>query len=107
MDFNIRLQGFPLALLEQVAPSELGQVGTANATAKISGTPSNPLISYDLRLQNVSVKASREAQIPPIAVTSTGTFQGMVLKTNATASGGGMNLTAGGSVDVSGVPALI
>lgn len=106
LDFDIRLQGFPLALLEQVAPSDLGQVGTANATAKISGSPSNPLISYDLRLQNVSVKASREAQIPPIAVTSTGTFQGMVLKTNATASGGGMNLTAGGSVDVSGVPAL-
>ena len=106
LDFDVAVQGFPLAVLEQVAPSGLDQVGTANATAKISGTPDNPVVTYDLKLQNVSVKASREAQIPPISVASTGTFQGMVLKTNATASGGGMNLTAGGTVDISGVPAL-
>ena len=107
LDFDIRLQGFPLALLEQVAPSDLGQVGNCQRDRKdqwhAQQSASYPMT---LRLQNVSVKASREAQIPPIAVTSTGTFQGMVLKTNATASGGGMNLTAGGSVDVSGVPAL-
>ena len=106
LDFDVDVQGFPLALLEQVAPSGLEQVGTANATAKISGAPDSPVVTYDLRLQNVSVKASREAQIPPISVASTGSFQGNMLKTNATASGGGMNLTAGGTIDLSGVPAL-
>lgn len=104
--FDINVQGFPLSLLEEVAPGGLGQSGTINANAKISGTPSDPNVSYDLSVLNFSVAATREAQIPSIAIESSGTFASGQLKTSAKATGGGMNLTAGGTVDISGVPAL-
>lgn len=104
--FDVNVQGFPLSLLEEVAPAGLGQSGTINASAKISGSPSDPSVTYDLSVLNFSVTETRKAQIPSIGIVSSGTFASNLLKTTARATGGGMNLTAGGTVDVSGVPSL-
>jgi translocation and assembly module TamB len=106
LSFDVEVQGLPLSLLEAVAPGGLGQSGTVNASAKISGTASDPAVTYQLTAQNISVAATREAQIPSISIVSSGTFASNILKTTAKASGGGMDLAAGGTVNVGGVPAF-
>ncbi len=106
LSFDVDVRGLPLGPLETVAPTGLGQSGTVNAAARITGTPSDPQVSYNLAIADFSVAASRESQIPPIAIEASGTFASNVLKTSAKATGGGMNLTAGGTVNVAGTPTL-
>ncbi len=103
---TVAVNSFPLALFEQVAPTGLGQTGTIDADAKIDGTASNPSVSYDLRLQNVSVSATRSAQLPSIGIASNGTFENGILKTEVAASGDGLDLKAAGTVQVSDTPVL-
>ena len=106
LDFDVTVQSFPVTLLDNFAPTGLGQSGTINASAKITGSPSDPAVNYSATLANFSVAASREAQIPAIGVTANGAFASGNLTVNANATGGGMDLTAGGSVDVSGTPSF-
>ena len=103
---DVAVDGLPLSVLEAVGPGGLGQTGLMNATATISGTPSDPTVSYRMTIENFSVAASRAAQIPLVSLTSSGDFASNVLKATASTSGGGMDLKAGGSVDFTGAPAL-
>ncbi|MCR9134939.1 MAG: translocation/assembly module TamB domain-containing protein [Alphaproteobacteria bacterium] len=106
LSIDVNVQGFPLGSLEDVAPAGLGQAGTINANARITGSPSDPNVVYDLSVVNFSVAATREARIPSIGIDSSGTFASNQLKMNAKATGGGMSLTAGGSVNISNGPSL-
>lgn len=106
LSIDINVQGFPLASLEDVAPSGLGQAGTINASASVTGSSSDPTVVYDLAVRNFSVAATREARIPSISIDASGTFASNQLKTTASASGGGMSLTAGGTVNIGNVPSF-
>lgn len=106
MAFDVTVEALPLSLFENVAPDGLGPAGTADAVATISGTTSDPAVTYTLSLLDVSVEAMRDAQMPSLNVRSDGTFRSGTLTTDVTASGSGLNLTAGGTVEVTDTQSL-
>ncbi|WP_419912695.1 translocation/assembly module TamB domain-containing protein [Hoeflea sp.] len=106
LDFDVTVSSFPVALFENVAPTGLGQNGTLSGTASISGNASDPSVSYDLRVANFSVEASRGARIPSLSVRSSGQFQSNQLTLNTQASGSGIDFNVTGTVDVGDGPRL-
>ncbi|WP_136656969.1 translocation/assembly module TamB domain-containing protein [Nitratireductor sp. XY-223] len=100
LDFDVAVNSFPVALFENVAPTGLGQNGTLSGTATISGNASDPTVSYDLRVANFSVEASRGARMPSLSVQSSGRYQSNRLTLNTQASGSGIDFNITGSVDI-------
>ncbi|MCP4314826.1 MAG: hypothetical protein GY789_01980 [Hyphomicrobiales bacterium] len=104
LDVKIRL--FPVSLIENVAATGLGQSGTLSGSASISGEPSDPNVSYDLRIADFSVEATRGVRMPALAVRSTGKFASGTLTTQTNATGSGIDFGVNGTVAVQDGPRL-
>ncbi|MGB3337192.1 MAG: translocation/assembly module TamB domain-containing protein [Devosia sp.] len=97
------INALPLSIANAVAPG-LGLAGTVNGRASITGTGSDPQVSFEAQAQGINATAIRDFGIAPLGVTANGTFRnGTVTLTALSATGsGGLTLRGSGTVPLAG-----
>ncbi len=106
LDLTATLRAVPLAAADVFAPG-LGAAGVADGEIRLSGPASAPTGRFDLNLRNASLAATREAGLPPLAITGRGTLAaGTTNLTVRIAGGRTIDLSVTGSVGLSADPRL-
>ena len=102
LDFDVNVSSFPVALFENVAATGLGQTGTLSGSARITGDPSDPNVTYELAVADLSIEPTSGVRTPSLSVRSDGSFKSLTLTTRTIATGRGVDVGVDGTVDVSG-----
>ncbi|MEM6463613.1 MAG: translocation/assembly module TamB domain-containing protein [Pseudomonadota bacterium] len=100
LDLQVDFRSFPVSLLDNVAPTDLGQTGNLSGTAMVTGALSDPSVSYDLRIADFSIDATRGARMPALSVSSSGAFGSGTLTTQTSASGSGVDFGVNGTIGI-------
>jgi len=100
IDITVGLTGLPLSIVDAVAQTGQGLRGDVSATASVSGTTANPVVSYQYQANGLSAAASRTAGIPNLGIVGKGVLQGNSLATKNNVSGGGIAIDANGSLNI-------
>ncbi len=105
-DIDVNIVTMPLAIANTVQPS-LALAGSINGTARITGPRNAPDVRFDLAANGVESAITRNAGLPPVALTARGTTSDgrLALDTRVTA-GGGLAAEARGSVPLGATGAL-
>ncbi|HEV7346177.1 MAG TPA: translocation/assembly module TamB domain-containing protein [Devosia sp.] len=103
LDIDLVINSVPLSIANAIVP-ELALAGTLNGQASISGTGSDPQVSFEAQAQGVSAAAIDDFGITPLSVTASGTYSdGTVRLAQAAADGaGGLTLQASGTIPLEG-----
>ena len=103
MDLAVRLQSFPLALVDRLSGNR-GLRGAVTGTAHVAGTYASPAVTYDLEGTGVGIAMLRDNGIPPFNVRVRGDFRGgVVTLASAEASGvPGLAITGAGRIPLRG-----
>jgi len=100
LDLSLRLAALPAAAINPFAPG-LDAAGTLSGTARVTGAPANPAISYQAELRGGQLAQTRAAGFGAMNVTSTGTFSAGVLSFRANVGeGSGLGMDGGGTVNI-------
>lgn len=103
---DIRLNAVPAAVANNFVPG-LGAAGAVSGTVKVTGTPAQPVVAYDVDWSGARVAQTTGAGLGALTVRSTGNFAGGRLTFNADVrEGSGITLRGGGSVMTTGNRAL-
>jgi translocation and assembly module TamB len=98
LDLRAEARAVPLSAAEIFAPG-LGLAGTLDGSADITGAASAPAGTYSVRVANLAAPQTRNAGLPPLAVTAAGRLEGTRATLDATvAAGRAGSLRIGGSV---------
>ncbi|MCO6188085.1 translocation/assembly module TamB domain-containing protein [Rhizobium sp. L1K21] len=96
-----KLSSIPASLANTFA-QDLGAAGSISGTVKVTGTPSDPDVAYDLRLDGSSVAQMRSLGIGSISASANGRFQRNNLSLDLAAkNAAGLSLNGGGSINLS------
>ncbi|QDZ11245.1 translocation/assembly module TamB [Devosia ginsengisoli] len=103
LGITLDINALPLSIANAIAP-DLGLAGAVNGRASISGTGSDPQVSFEARAEGINAAAISEFGIAPLGVTASGSFRnGMVSLASLTANGsGGLTLRGSGTVPLEG-----
>ena len=102
----VELSKLPMSLADVAAP-DLGAGGALSGRVVVSGTPSQPIATYNLAVTGATTTASRSAGIAPVSVSTHGALKNDVLSLQAQASGAdGLSATANGTVRLKPAPVL-
>nr|WP_295892120.1 translocation/assembly module TamB domain-containing protein [uncultured Devosia sp.] len=103
LGIDLEINALPLSIANAVAP-DLGLAGTINGRASITGTGSNPQVSFQARATGINAAAIRDFGIAPLDATASGTFRdGTVSLSALSANGnGGLTLRGSGTVPLDG-----
>ncbi|WP_245454304.1 translocation/assembly module TamB domain-containing protein [Aquabacter cavernae] len=102
LDLSLDARAIPLALAAMAQPG-LALSGTANASARITGTPAAPAGRYDVTISRLNAPEIAAAGVGPYDIRANGTLDGGRARVNATISGPSLSgVTVNGSVPVSG-----
>jgi len=71
LDLSVDIRNLPLQVAEIAVPN-LGLTGTVNGSATIGGEANDPSGTYDLRVTGLATPETRQAGLPPLAVTARG-----------------------------------
>lgn len=106
LDLKIKVAALPASLANTFA-SDLDASGTIGAEARVSGSPAKPVVDFTVDWQNASTSQVRAAGLPALTVNAKGKLQGsrLAIDTNVR-GGGGLTLSARGTVDTGGGQAL-
>ncbi|MBX3569122.1 MAG: translocation/assembly module TamB domain-containing protein [Rhizobiaceae bacterium] len=105
LDLNVALAGLPASLANRFAAG-LDASGPISGTVKVSGAAANPTIGYQLDWTGARTSQTRSAGIGALTIRSSGSYAGSRLSFEATAAGGGLSFSGGGTVGTAGVPQL-
>ncbi len=94
------------ASIASAAASGIAPQGTINGSVRATGSPSNPSVNYDIRASGVSIQQTRAAGVGALGITTSGRFANKVATTNTKLTGGGLDFSANGSVNIAGTPQL-
>lgn len=103
LDVALDISALPLSIANAVAP-DLGLAGMINGRASITGTGSDPQVSFEARANGINAAAIRDFGIAPLDATASGTFRdGTVTLAAMSATGnGGLTLRGSGTVPLDG-----
>ncbi|MCR6671682.1 MAG: translocation/assembly module TamB domain-containing protein [Devosia ginsengisoli] len=103
LDIALDINALPLSIANAVMP-DLGLAGTVNGRASISGTGSDPQVSFEAQAQGINAAAISDFGIAPLGLTANGSFRnGTVNLASLTANGsGGLTLRGSGTVPLEG-----
>ncbi|MBJ3783218.1 translocation/assembly module TamB domain-containing protein [Devosia sediminis] len=103
LDMVVDITALPLSIANAVAP-DLGLSGTVNGRATVSGTGSDPRVSFEARASGVGATAIAPFGIAPLTLAASGSFANQVVTlTSVTANGnGGLSVAGSGSVPLAG-----
>lgn len=98
LDLSIDLKSIPADLAAAVAP-ELGVKGTINGNAAIKGTPAKPHITANVTASGISIRETRDRQLPSMDVSARVTTAGEQAKVAVRATArGGLNVAVDGGL---------
>ncbi|WP_181409929.1 translocation/assembly module TamB domain-containing protein [Martelella alba] len=104
LNAKLGINAVSAALADQFVPS-LGASGTISGTVEASGSLAAPNVKYAIKLDGGSLAQTRSLGLTAIAINTSGSFDGKSVTTNTQVLGGGITLTAAGSVGLaSGIP---
>ena len=95
---DIALDALPLAIAEKVAPTGETPTGQLDLTAKISGSSAAPEASWQGTVDGLSVRSTRQAGVPQLAISSSGRFENNSVSMQNHLTGGGADLNVNGSL---------
>jgi translocation and assembly module TamB len=99
---TIDLGQLPLAIIDPAAGG-IGLRGSVTGSAAISGSLADPAATFSLAASGVSLAATREAGVPPLAASASGSFAGGVLTlAQGSVSGGGIEAAVSGTLPLEG-----
>jgi len=103
LDMTVDLQSFPVALVDRIAGNR-GLGGTVTGQATVRGTLAAPDVAFNLRGAGLTATVMSSNGIPPVNVTTDGTFRSRTITLrNARVTGaGGMDLTGSGTIPLAG-----
>jgi len=105
LDLAIDMTALPLSISEIFVPG-LGLTGTAEGRARLRGTANAPQGDYRLDLSDVALPQLREAGIPSVNVTASGTIADQRIGVDARISAAAADLRITGSVPIDQTDAL-
>ncbi len=105
LDLAVDIRALPASLAAALAP-QLTPEGTISGKVTLGGSASAPVADYSLDWQGAAVAQTRSAGLPPLGVTASGRFAGQSLTLDSRITGGGIGLTAAGSVAIQSGPGL-
>lgn len=105
LDLTADLRALPASLAAAFAP-QLAPEGTISGTVAVSGQASAPVAEYRLDWQGAAIAQTRGAGLAPLGITASGRFENQNLTIDSQVSGGGIGLSAGGSVSLQNGPGL-
>lgn len=99
----LEINALPLSIANAVVP-DLQLAGTFNGRADISGTGSDPQVSFEARAEGINAAAISEFGIAPLTASANGTFRnGTVTLAGLSANGsGGLTISGSGTVPLEG-----
>lgn len=112
LDVTASVDALPLALANAIRP-ELDLQGTLTGEARVEGTPSAPVATFDVSVDGASAAPTRAAELEPLDATATGSFADgtATLEAFRTTVGGGSVVASGTigevldvTVDVAALP---
>lgn len=95
---DVTLDALPLAIAEKIAPSGETPTGKLDLAAKISGSSAAPQASWKGTVSGLSVRATRQAGVPQLAINSSGRFANNTVSMQNHLTGGGADLNVNGSL---------
>ncbi|TPE51471.1 translocation/assembly module TamB domain-containing protein [Amaricoccus solimangrovi] len=107
-DLDVVLDALPLDIANAIAPA-LGAAGEITGTARVTGARAAPDVDFDVAASGLGVAATRNAGVPPLALTATGATENGRLGLDAAASApngldlrvtGGVPMAQGGAMDL-------
>ncbi|KKC41087.1 hypothetical protein WH87_01400 [Devosia epidermidihirudinis] len=103
LNINLDISALPLSIANAIAP-DLGLAGTLNGRATISGSSSDPQVSFDARAEGINAAAISEFGIAPLSLAANGSFRkNTVTLASLSANGnGGLTVKGSGTVPLSG-----
>jgi translocation and assembly module TamB len=106
LDLNAAIRALPASLANAFVTG-LDAAGSISGTVTAKGKTSDPVISYDLSWADAAVSQTRAAGLSALAIKANGAFSGGTLKIDTSVTGqGGLSLSGGGSVGVTGTRPL-
>lgn len=105
LDLTANIQSLPASLAAPFAP-ELAPEGTISGTVTVGGSTSAPVADYRLDWQGAAVAQTRGLGLAPLGITLNGRFENQNVTIESGISGGGIGLSAGGSVSLESGPGL-
>lgn len=102
LDISAVIRSLPANLANAFA-SGLDASGDISGTVTAKGAAANPVVGYDLSWNNAVVSQTRAAGLAPLNIKANGSFADNLLKITTGLTGqGGLSLSGGGSVGISG-----
>jgi translocation and assembly module TamB len=102
LNINAQARAVPASLANAFVPN-LGAQGIISGTVTATGTPQAPAVRYSLRWNDAAVSQTTGAGVAAFDITADGTFQdGRITVETRLTGGGGISLSGGGSVVVTG-----
>ena len=96
----------PLSLANAFSPG-LEAAGTLSGSAKVTGAPADPKVTFDIKAAGVQTSQTRGAGFGGMGIAADGGFAGKKLSFTSTISeGSGLALKGGGAVSLAGAPDL-
>lgn len=105
LDLKVALAKVPASAADAFVKG-LGAGGTISGTVAVTGKASEPKVTYDVNWSDAATSQTSSAGLPPLGITSNGTFAAGKLSFQTGLSGSGLDLKGGGTVTVSGGPSF-
>ncbi|WEJ59425.1 translocation/assembly module TamB domain-containing protein [Devosia sp. FJ2-5-3] len=103
LDLNVDISALPLSIANAIVPS-LGLAGTLEGNARITGSASDPRVSFDARGNGINAAAIAPFGITPLSASTRGTFanNSVAIEALSANGSGGLALTGSGRVPLAG-----
>ncbi len=98
LDLGVALKALPLAIAEKVAPTGETPTGQLDLSATIRGSSANPVASWKGTVSGLSVRSTRQAGVPHMAISTSGRFENNAITMQNHLTGGGADLDVNGNV---------
>lgn len=105
LNLEADIRALPASLAAAFAP-QLAPEGTISGSVAISGSAAAPVADYRLDWQGAAIAQTRSAGLAPLGLTASGRFENQRLAIDSRLTGGGIGLSAGGSVVLQNGPGL-
>ncbi len=102
LNINAAIRSLPANLANAFSPG-LDAAGTISGTVTAKGAASDPAVDYDLTWDSAAVSQTRAAGLGPLGIKANGRFAGGTLRLDTNVAGqGGLSLSGGGTLGISG-----
>lgn len=103
LDLSVDISALPLSIANAVVPG-LGLAGTLEGNARVTGSASDPRVTFDARGNGINATAIAPFGIAPVNASARGSFAANTVSIDALSANGsgGLSVTGSGRVPLSG-----